>query len=107
MPVSVPRKPTRRADRSRPSATPPTIELLGSIVSTSPIATHAIDLDRRVLIWNPASERTFGWTAREVDEQAIEVITAREFDEHLREAFAGKPNAVGRKAAIEKVMAER
>ena len=35
-------------------------------MSTSPVATQAIDLDRRVVIWNPASERTFGWTAREV-----------------------------------------
>jgi PAS domain S-box-containing protein len=41
-------------------------EILSAIVQSSPVATQAFDLDRNVTIWNPASERTFGWTAEEV-----------------------------------------
>ena len=43
-----------------------TSEILSAIVRSSPVATQAFDLDRNVTIWNPASERTFGWTADEV-----------------------------------------
>jgi PAS domain S-box-containing protein len=43
-----------------------TSEILSAIVQSSPVATQAFDLDRNVTIWNPASERTFGWTADEV-----------------------------------------
>ena len=43
-----------------------TSEILSAIVRSSPVATQAFDLDRNVTIWNPASERTFGWTAEEV-----------------------------------------
>jgi PAS domain S-box-containing protein len=43
-----------------------TSEFLSAIVRSSPVATQAFDLDRNVTIWNPASEKTFGWTAEEV-----------------------------------------
>jgi PAS domain S-box-containing protein len=43
-----------------------TSEILSAIVQSSPVATQAFDLDRNVTIWNPASERTFGWSAEEV-----------------------------------------
>ena len=36
------------------------------MVHSSPVATQALALDRTVTIWNPASERLFGWTADEV-----------------------------------------
>jgi two-component system cell cycle sensor histidine kinase/response regulator CckA len=45
---------------------PEIAEMLGLIVASSPVATQAIDLDRRVVLWNPASERTFGWSSSEV-----------------------------------------
>ncbi|HET9346086.1 MAG TPA: PAS domain S-box protein [Candidatus Limnocylindrales bacterium] len=43
-----------------------TSEILSAIVQSSPVATQAFDMDRNVTIWNPASERIFGWTADEV-----------------------------------------
>ncbi len=43
-----------------------TSTLLSAIVDASPLATQAFTLDRTVTIWNPASERIFGWTADEL-----------------------------------------
>ena len=43
-----------------------TSEILSAILTSSPVATQAFDRDRKVIVWNPASERTFGWTADEV-----------------------------------------
>ncbi|MEX2529930.1 MAG: PAS domain S-box protein [Gemmatimonadota bacterium] len=37
-----------------------------SLVRSSPIPLFTIDADRRVLSWNPAAERTFGWLADDV-----------------------------------------
>jgi two-component system, cell cycle sensor histidine kinase and response regulator CckA len=36
------------------------------MIQSSPVATQAFALDRTVTIWNPASERLFGWTADEL-----------------------------------------
>jgi two-component system, cell cycle sensor histidine kinase and response regulator CckA len=41
-------------------------DILSAIIQSSPVATQAFDLDRTVTIWNPASERLFGWTADEL-----------------------------------------
>jgi PAS domain S-box-containing protein len=43
-----------------------TSKLLNAIVDESPLAVQAFTLDRIVTIWNPASERIFGWTADEL-----------------------------------------
>jgi PAS domain S-box-containing protein len=43
-----------------------TSEILSAILTSSPVATQAFDHERRIMVWNPASERTFGWTAHEV-----------------------------------------
>jgi len=43
-----------------------TSEILSAILTSSPVATQAFDRERRVIVWNPASERTFGWTADEL-----------------------------------------
>ena len=43
-----------------------TSTLLSAIVDASPLATQAFTLDKTVTIWNPASERIFGWTADEL-----------------------------------------
>ena len=43
-----------------------TSRLLSAIVDASPLATQAFTLDKTVTIWNPASERIFGWTAEEL-----------------------------------------
>ena len=43
-----------------------TSEILSAILTSSPVATQAFDRNRKVIVWNPASERIFGWTAAEV-----------------------------------------
>ena len=43
-----------------------TSEILSAIVRSSPVPTQAFAADRTVTIWNPASERVFGWTAAEL-----------------------------------------
>ncbi len=43
-----------------------TTDILSAMIQSSPVATQAFALDRTVTIWNPASERLFGWTADEV-----------------------------------------
>ena len=43
-----------------------TSEILSAILTSSPVATQAFDREGRVIVWNPASERTFGWSAEEL-----------------------------------------
>jgi two-component system cell cycle sensor histidine kinase/response regulator CckA len=43
-----------------------TENLLGAIVESSPVPIQAYDADGHVVLWNTASERTFGWSATEV-----------------------------------------
>lgn len=40
--------------------------MLSVLVEASPIPITALDVNGRVELWNPAAERTFGWTAQEV-----------------------------------------
>jgi two-component system cell cycle sensor histidine kinase/response regulator CckA len=43
-----------------------TTDIFSAMIQSSPVATQAFALDRTVTIWNPASERLFGWTADEL-----------------------------------------
>jgi two-component system cell cycle sensor histidine kinase/response regulator CckA len=43
-----------------------TSEILSAIVRSSPVATQAFAADRTITLWNPASERVFGWAAEEL-----------------------------------------
>jgi PAS domain S-box-containing protein len=43
-----------------------TSRLLTLIVNASPVPTQAFDIDGRIILWNPASERVFGWPSDEV-----------------------------------------
>ena len=40
--------------------------LLMAIVRASPVPTQAFDTEGRIVLWNPASERVFGWSSEEV-----------------------------------------
>ena len=42
-----------------------TSQVLAALVSSSPVPTQVIGGDRKLLVWNPASERVLGWTAAE------------------------------------------
>ncbi|MGH7608941.1 MAG: putative bifunctional diguanylate cyclase/phosphodiesterase [Candidatus Dormibacteria bacterium] len=66
-----PGAPRRRSTRSRRSDLPtgfdlPEHELLRATVTASPTALAAVDAAGLVVLWNPAAERLFGWTADEV-----------------------------------------
>lgn len=41
-------------------------ERLSTFIDVAPIPIISLDLDARVVLWNPAAERAFGWTAEEV-----------------------------------------
>jgi PAS domain S-box-containing protein len=43
-----------------------TKDMLHALVQSAPVAIAMIDTERRVLMWNPAAERIFGWTSEEV-----------------------------------------
>lgn len=49
-------------------------ELQQAIVEASPFPILSIDPDGRVLSWNPAAERVFGWTAAEVIGQSLPIV---------------------------------
>ncbi len=41
-------------------------QTLEAVLTSSPVAIIALDLDRRITMWTPAAERLFGWGAAEV-----------------------------------------
>jgi PAS domain S-box-containing protein len=43
-----------------------THQTLAALVEASPLAIIALDMDRKVKMWNPAAERLFGWSAKEI-----------------------------------------
>jgi PAS domain S-box-containing protein len=45
---------------------PGTADRLRAVIESSPLAIMEVDLDRRVLLWNRAAERIFGWTREEM-----------------------------------------
>ncbi|MBC7690862.1 MAG: PAS domain S-box protein [Methylotenera sp.] len=42
-----------------------TTDALKALIASSPLATFVVGKDSKVQLWNPASERIFGWTAEE------------------------------------------
>jgi diguanylate cyclase (GGDEF)-like protein/PAS domain S-box-containing protein len=48
--------------RARDRALVSTNRFLSAIIETSPIVIYATDLEGRITLWNPAAERTFGFT---------------------------------------------
>ncbi len=45
---------------------PPALEPFGELLKQSPLAILVVDLDGKVLMWNPEAERLFGWKEEEV-----------------------------------------
>jgi len=67
-------------------------ETLRALINASPLAIMAIDPKSRVTMWNPAAEKIFGWTEREVLYQYLPIVPPDKSAEHhkLRErAFSG------------------
>jgi len=53
---------------------------LETILNTVPVAILAVDAQGRVLMWNPAAERTFGWSFHEVQGRPLPIIPEAERD---------------------------
>lgn len=64
-------------------------ERLRAVIESSPVATVEVDLDDRVVTWNPAAEQIFGWRAEEVIGKPVPVISLarREESQELNEAL--------------------
>lgn len=65
-----------------------------AIVQSSPAGIAAIDRDRRIMLWNPACERIFGWSADEILGKPIDWILPESERENSRAVqdlgFAGQ-----------------
>jgi len=48
--------------------------MLRVLIESAPVPIVALDLDGCVLLWNPAAERTFGWSAQEVGGHPYPII---------------------------------
>jgi PAS domain S-box-containing protein len=51
-----------------------TSSLLQTLVDSSPLAIVVLDQDSRVLLWSPAAERLFGWSASEAIGQVVPFV---------------------------------
>ena len=49
-------------------------EVYAGIVDSSDAAIFTVGLDRRVMTWNAAATRIFGWSSAEMVGQTIEVL---------------------------------
>jgi two-component system, cell cycle sensor histidine kinase and response regulator CckA len=70
-----------------------TTQKLQTIFNASPLAIYVLDLEGKVLMWNPASERIFGWSEAEVLGKPLPIIFTdklEEFQGLLRRAKDGE-----------------
>src|ERR1700690_1452244 len=64
---------------------------LQAVIETSPLAIVTLDLNGRVVAWNPAAERTFGWSAAEALTQVLPVVPEADRAELLDQIRGGQP----------------
>jgi len=66
-----------------------TNQTLQTFIQASPLAIVALDMERKVRLWNPAAERFFGWTESEVIGQLLPNIPEEDLQNQLalREQF--------------------
>jgi PAS domain S-box-containing protein len=58
-----------------------TTQTLEAVIKASPLPIFAVDRERIVKTWNPAAERTFGWSAQEVLGRQYPAIPKDKMDE--------------------------
>ena len=71
-----------------------TNQTLRALIQTSPVPIIAVDRDEKVRIWNPASERVFGWSEQEVLDGPLPTIPGDyqdEFHASLTQTMNGQP----------------
>ncbi len=59
-------------------------ETLEAVIRASPLALKVLDAEGRIEIWNPASERIFGWSEEEVLGQTLPTIPEEKEEEARR-----------------------
>jgi len=65
---------------------------LEAVIQASPLSIFVLDPEGKVLLWNPASESTFGWSAGEVLGRVLPIVPEdkeEEFRDNLRRGLAG------------------
>ncbi len=61
-----------------------TTQKLQTVINASPLAIYVLDLEGRVQMWNPASERIFGWKEEEVMGRQVPIVPEDKLEEfHL------------------------
>ncbi|MFK3959696.1 PAS domain-containing sensor histidine kinase [Guptibacillus hwajinpoensis] len=55
-------------------------QLIQAIISASPIATLALDMESNIRLWNPAAEKIFGWKSEEVIGKKSPIVPVEEKD---------------------------
>ncbi len=68
-------------------------EMLDALVTSAPVAIYQVDPEGTVLLWNPAAEATFGWTAEEAVGRPLPIVppdSTAEFAELRRRILGGE-----------------
>ncbi|HLG94504.1 MAG TPA: PAS domain S-box protein, partial [candidate division Zixibacteria bacterium] len=74
-----------------------TNQTLSALIQSSPLAIAALDLNRNVTMWNPAAERMFGWSEKEVLSTTLPIVPKDkhpEFREIYGRALEGIPTTI-------------
>ena len=73
-----------------------TNEALQTFIRASPLAIVALDMERRVKLWNPAAEKLFGWTEAEAIGNALATIPEEDVPAQLelREQFLSRGETI-------------
>jgi PAS domain S-box-containing protein len=70
-----------------------TEERLQAVIESAPVGILEVDLESRVIRWNPAAERIFGWTREEIIGRAVPLVPdakRAEFEEVLATVRSGR-----------------
>jgi PAS domain S-box-containing protein len=70
-----------------------TEERLQAVIESAPVGILEVDLDARVIRWNPAAERIFGWSREEIVGRVVPIVPAAkraEFEQVLTTVRAGR-----------------
>ncbi|WP_053216068.1 PAS domain-containing sensor histidine kinase [Guptibacillus hwajinpoensis] len=55
-------------------------QMIQAIISASPIATLALDMEGNIRLWNPAAEKIFGWRSEEIIGKKSQIVPEGEQD---------------------------
>jgi PAS domain S-box-containing protein len=70
-----------------------TEERLRAVIDSAPVGILEVDLESRVIRWNPAAERIFGWTREEIIGRPVPIVPAAkqaEFEDVLATVRSGR-----------------